>query len=123
MSALEGLLVQVKGNALAVSATNRYGETAIVLPPYDGTHLMQGEPNGFAMRVDDGSFVTHKDQSTMLYAVSTGDLLSGIQGPLAYNYGYYKIEPLSAPKVFPQDRLLPQLPAMEGDQIIFCPDA
>jgi predicted extracellular nuclease len=115
--ALEGMLVQVKGNALAVSATNKFGETAIVLPPYDSMHLMQGGQNGFAMRVDDGSFVTHKDQSTMLYAAATGDLLSGIQGPLAYNYGYYKIEPLSAPKVNAQDRLLPQLPVMEGNQI------
>jgi len=115
--ALEGMLVQVKGNALAVSATNKYGETSIVLPSYDGMHLMQGEQNGFAMRVDDGSFVTHKDQSTMLYAAATGDLVYGIQGPLAYNYEYYKIEPLSAPMVIPQDRFLPQLPAMEGNQI------
>ncbi len=115
--ALEGMLVQVTGNALAVSATNKYGETALVLPSYNAVHLMQGGQNGFAVRVDDGSFVTHKDQSTMLYAVITGDLLSGIRGPLAYNYGYYKIEPLSAPRVIPQDRVLPQLPATEPNQI------
>ena len=115
--ALEGMLVQVTGNVLAVSATNKFGETALVLPSYNEVHLMQGGQNGFAMRVDDGSFITHMDQSTMIYAAATGDLLSGIRGPLAYNYGYYKIEPLSAPRVIRQDKLLPQLPAAEPNQI------
>jgi predicted extracellular nuclease len=114
---LEGMLVQVKGSAVAVSATNKYGETALILPGYDIAHLMQGSDNGMAIRVDDGSFVTHTDQTTMTYAAATGDTLSGISGPLAYNYGYYKIEPLSPPQVFAQDRLLPSLPEISDNQV------
>lgn len=114
---LEGMLVQVKGSALAVSATNKYGETALILPRYDIDHLMQGSENGMAIRVDDGSFVTHTDQTTMSYAATSGDMLTGLSGPLAYNYGYYKIEPLNLPQVIAQDRLLPSLPETTTGQI------
>lgn len=96
---LEGMLVQIAGPVKAVSPTNKYGETTLVHPLYTDSHLMQGEQNGMAIRVDDASFVTHSDQSTMLYAATTGDLLYDISGPLAYNYGYFKIEPLAAPRV------------------------
>jgi predicted extracellular nuclease len=63
-----------------------------------------------AIRVDDGSFVTHVDQSTMSYAAATGDTLSDIYGPLAYNYGYYKIEPISPPLVDKNPIIIDALP-------------
>jgi predicted extracellular nuclease len=115
--ALEGMLVQVQGAARAVSPTNKYGETAVVLPAYDIDHLMQGDENGMAIRLDDGSAATHTDQSTMLYAAVTGDLLSGISGPLAYNYGYYKIQPLNLPQIQPQASPLPELPPASAGQL------
>ncbi|HSM25132.1 MAG TPA: lamin tail domain-containing protein, partial [Anaerolineaceae bacterium] len=108
--ALEGMLVQIEGPARAVSPTNKYGETALVLPLYSGTHLMHGEENGFAIRVDDGSFVTHTDQSTMPYAAATGDLFSNVSGPLSYTYGYYKIQPLSTPIIEKQPTIIDALP-------------
>ncbi len=114
--ALEGMLVSVNGPVKAVSPTNKYGETAVVLPLYTGTHLMQGEPTGMAIRVDDGSFTTHTDQSSMLYAATTGDLLYDISGPLTFNYGYFKIEPLSAPRVEPQSQLMDPLSPTISDE-------
>lgn len=114
--ALEGMLVSVNGPVKAVSPTNKYGETAVVLPLYTGTHLMQGEPTGMAIRVDDGSFTTHTDQSSMLYAATTGDLLYDISGPLTFNYGYFKIEPLSAPRVEPQSQLVDPLSPTTSDE-------
>ena len=108
--ALEGMLVTVDGQAKAVSPTNKYGETALVLPLNKISHLMQGGENGMAIRVDDSSFVTHTDQSSMSYAASTGDYLSDITGPLAYNYGYYKIEPLTPPIVEKESVIIDALP-------------
>jgi len=108
--ALEGMLVSVDGPAKAVSPTNQYGETALILPLYSVTHLMHGGENGMAIRVDDSSFETHSDQSTMSYAASTGDYISGIIGPLAYNYGYYKVEPLTPPIVEKEATIIDALP-------------
>jgi len=113
---LEGMLVQAAGPAKAVSPTNKYGETALVLPLYEETHLLQGEPNGMAIRVDDGSFVTHADQSTMSYAAATGDTLADIYGPLAYNYGYYKIEPISPPRVDKNPIIIDALPQTASNE-------
>lgn len=113
---LEGMLVQVTGPAKAVSPTNKYGEIALVLPLYSDTHLLQGEPNGMAIRVDDGSFVTHTDQSTMSYAAATGDTLSDIYGPLAYNYGFFKIEPISPPRVDKNPIIIDALPQTASNE-------
>lgn len=113
---LEGMLVQIEGAAKAVSPTNKYGETALVLPLYTDTHLLQGEQNGFAIRIDDGSYVTHEDQSTMLYAAATGDVFYNISGPLSYNYGYYKIEPLSIPRIEKKPAVIDALPTTAVDE-------
>ncbi len=113
---LEGMLVQVSSPAKVVSPTNKYGETALVLPLYEETHLLQDEPNGMAIRVDDGSFVTHADQSTMSYAAATGDTLADIYGPLAYNYGYYKIEPISPPRIDKNPIIIDALPQTANNE-------
>jgi predicted extracellular nuclease len=114
--ALEGMLVSVNGPVKAVSPTNKYGETAVVLPLYTGDHLMQGEQTGMAIRVDDGSFITHTDQSSMLYAAITGDTLYDISGPLTFNFGYFKIEPLSAPRVEHQSQMMGALPPTTSEE-------
>ncbi len=113
---LEGMLVEVTGSVRAVSPTNKYGETAVVFPSYDIQHLMLGEENGMAIRLDDGSTETHTDQSTMMYAAKTGDLLSGIRGPLGFNYGYYKIEPIAQPMIVSQEQLISELPATQSGE-------
>ena len=69
-----------------------------------------------AIRVDDGSFVTHADQSTMSYVAATGDTLSDIYGPLAFNYGYFKIEPISPPRVDKKPIIIDALPQTANNE-------
>jgi hypothetical protein len=108
--ALEGMLVQVSGPAAAVSPSNKYGEFSLVLPYHNMERLLHGEQNGMAITVDDGSSLTHSDQSTMPYIVTTGDSISDMSGPLAYTFDSYKIELLHPPQITTQSRLLPDLP-------------
>ncbi len=103
---LEGMLVTVPQEVVAVGPTNRYGETPVVpasvvsnLP--DGKHIPRGVEDGFLMFVDDGSFGSYNSAEGMPYRASTGDHLLIPAGPLAYTYGAYKIEPLQAPTVQP----------------------
>jgi predicted extracellular nuclease len=93
--ALEGMLVQVSGPAVAVSPITKYGEFVIVLEEQGVTRLYQGQDNGIAIMVDDGSSVTHQDGSTLPLFVTSGDLITDLVGPLAYTYSHYKVEPLS----------------------------
>ncbi len=97
--ALEGMLVQVSGPAVAVSPTNKYGEYVVVLQKHGVNRLYQGNDNGFSIVVDDGSNIEHVNSSLLPYTVTTGDTLSGLIGPLAYTYSQYKIEPIAAPIV------------------------
>ncbi len=92
---LEGMLVQVSGPAVAVSPINKYGEFVIVLAEHGVERLYQGQDNGIAIVVDDGSNVTHQDASTISQVVTSGDIITDLVGPLAYTYGRYKIQPLS----------------------------
>jgi len=114
--ALEGMLVQIEESARAVSPTNKYGETALVLPLYNGTHLLQGEENGLAIRIDDGSSVTHTDQSTMPYAAATGDIFYNVSGPLSYTYGYYKIQPTSNLEIEKRAAIVDALPTTASNE-------
>ena len=98
---LEGMLVQVSGEAVAVSPTSKYGETVLVLSKHNVKRLWQGEENGFAIMVDDDSSAVHTDRSTLNFAVKTGDVVSNLLGPLAFTYGRYKIEPLTLPTIQP----------------------
>ena len=97
--ALEGMLVQVTKPTLAVSPTNKYGEYVVVLQEHGVNRLFQGNDNGIAIVVDDGSNVEHSDNSLLPYTVTTGDTLSGLIGPLAYTYSQYKIEPVTVPTI------------------------
>ncbi len=114
--ALEGMLVQIEGSARAVSPTNKYGETALVLPLYNRTHLLQGEENGLAIRIDDGSSVTHTNQSTMSYAAATGDVFFNVSGPLSYTYGYFKIQPTSNLEIEKQATIIDALPRTANNE-------
>lgn len=117
---LEGMLVQVTRSAVAVAPTTKYGEYVIVLPEYAAegqlTHIYQGEDNGFAIVVDDGTNLTHSDNTTLPYTVATGDIVNNLVGPLAYTYGQYKIEPISSPLISASDfRPTPLQPASEDE--------
>jgi len=114
--ALEGMLVQVTGPAVAVAPMNRYGEISVVLPSHEVTRLWQGEDNGMMIMTDDGSSETHSDQSHLDYVASTGDQVSALIGPLAFTYGNYKIELLEAPVVEAEPIQLPNLGAIANNQ-------
>jgi len=114
--ALEGMLVQVSEPTIAISPTSRYGEYVVVQSDLGVDRLWQGKPTGVMIMVDDGTSDVHDDSSNLEYVVTTGDVVEGLLGPLAYTYGRYKIEPLLTPKVT-STRVLPDpLPALEEDQ-------
>ncbi len=114
--ALEGMFVQVSGPAVAVAPTNRYGEFSLVRAEHDVERLWQGEENGMAIMVDDGSSTTHDDSSMLDFAINTGDEVSGLVGPLAYTYGSYKIEPVAVQKITSAEAVLPSLPMLAADE-------
>ena len=95
--ALEGMLVAVDEPALVVGPTTRFGESALVLAKHEISRVMRGEQNGLLIMVDDGSSEEHADRSTLPYAVSTGDQITSLEGPLAFTFGQYKIEPNHPP--------------------------
>jgi predicted extracellular nuclease len=107
--ALEGMLVKVSQPAVAVGPTSKYGETPLVRADWDVQRIMRGDPRGMLIFVDDGSDMTHQDQSTLPFALQTGDSVVDIYGPLAYTYENYKIEPIAVPVVTPVDHPLPTL--------------
>jgi predicted extracellular nuclease len=106
---LEGMLVQVSGPAVAVAPTSKYGETALVRAEWEIERVMQGDPTGMLIFVDDGSDTTHYDLTTLPFALQTGDTASGIVGPLTFKYEAYEIEPLTMPDITPVTRPLPAL--------------
>ncbi len=114
--ALEGMFVQVTGPAVAVAPTNRYGEYALVRAEHEVERLWQGEENGIAILVDDGSAATHDDSSMLAYVINTGDQVSGLAGPLAYTFGSFKVEPVTVQKITPAESELPSLPPLASDE-------
>jgi predicted extracellular nuclease len=113
---LEGMLVQVSEPARAISPTSRYGEYVVVREDLGVDRVWQGEPAGQMIMVDDGSSDVHEDRSTLDYTVTTGDLIEGLVGPLAYTYGRYKIEPLLMPSVTTYREIPEPLPKLEDGQ-------
>ncbi|MGD8850621.1 MAG: endonuclease/exonuclease/phosphatase family protein, partial [Anaerolineales bacterium] len=105
----EGMLAEVDEPAVVVGPSSRYGEFVLVLAKHDTTRLYHGEETGWLIHVDDGSEIAHNDRSTLPYALSTGDRVFEVRGPLAYTYGNYKIEPLSPPQFEAQPVTLPSL--------------
>ncbi|MCB2178621.1 lamin tail domain-containing protein [bacterium] len=114
--ALEGALVTVNQDAIVVDSTDYYGEFAFVLAKDGRERLFQGEDNGIIIIADDGSSMTHEDQSTLPYAVSTGDTVRNLTGPLSYTFNNYKIETLAAPTIIPGGRSYDPLPNLEEGQ-------
>ena len=112
---LEGMLVSA-GESVVVAPTNRYGEFAFVLAYYDRERLYRGEDNGIIIMSNDGSTEVHADQSTLPYAVSNGDLISGLTGPLSFSFGNYKIEPVTTPTIVKNPAELPALSPIPEDQ-------
>jgi predicted extracellular nuclease len=115
--ALEGMLVKVTEPGLAIAPVSKYGEYVLVTKSWDIDRIMRGEPNGMMVFVDDGSAITHYDQSTLPYVVKTGDFVGDIIGPLAYTYENYKIQPLYIPTVIAVDPVVPKLPALKEGEI------
>ncbi len=113
---LEGMFVQVTQPAIAVAPTNRYGEYALVLAEHGVERLWQGEPAGWAIVVDDGSYGAHDDRSTLSYVVNAGDQVTNLVGPLAYTFGNYKIEPVVTPQITPAEGEPPSLPLLAEDE-------
>jgi len=98
---LEGMLVQVEEKGVVVGPTSRYGEFVLVRSSNGVERLWQGdeEHNGLAIMVDDGDSVVHENQSTLDFAVNTGDVIQDLIGPLAYTFGRFKIEPIVKPSI------------------------
>ena len=113
--ALEGMLVSAPGPNRAVSPTSKYGEYVIVPPGHKEVRLWRGQEHGFAIMVDDGSSAKHESSETLPYTVTTGDIIKNIEGPLAFSYGHYKIEPVQAPTVIAAEHPLPELPLVPDD--------
>lgn len=113
---LEGMLVQVTEPAVAIAPVSPYGEYVLVVQTWDIDRVMRGEPKGMMIFVDDGSDITHYDQSTLPYVVKTGDVVGDILGPLAYTYENYKVQPITMPTVIPINSPLPSLPPLAGGE-------
>jgi predicted extracellular nuclease len=114
--ALEGMLVQISEPVVAVGPTSRYGETALVRPEWGVDRIMKGDPTGLIIFIDDGGADTHNDSSTLAFPLKTGDSLLRAEGPLAFTYDNYKIEPISLPEISPVERPLPELdPVASGE--------
>ena len=93
--ALEGTLVSVPETSATVGPTTRYGEFAVVLSKHGLSRAWQGSDHGLLIHVDDGSSTIHESRDSIPNAVTVGDTVSRLIGPLAYTFGNYKIEPIA----------------------------
>ncbi len=89
---LEGCLVELNGWAVVVGPSTRYGEFVVALEADGISRSWQDRDHGNLIHIDDGSSVTHDSADTLPYALSVGDSIRYVGGPLAYTYGNYKIE-------------------------------
>ncbi len=113
---LEGMMVQVSEPALVVGPTTRYGEFTVVLPEHQISRLWSAEDSGVGIIVDDGSYRSHDDRSSLEVVVGVGDKVADIVGPLAYTFGNYKVEPVQPPRVIDLEQRLPTLPRTAVDE-------
>ena len=122
MESLEGMLVRVEDTAVAVAPTTKYGETVFVAEKWGVDEIRRSEEVGFLIFTDDGSAMTHLDQSTMPYAVAKGDEATNLVGPLAFTFDNYKIElmeplPRMGSELPFRERPLPTFPAVAPNQL------
>ena len=106
---LEGMLVIIDQPALVVAPTTKYGEYGMVYASQGVTSVPRTADVGYVMLGDDGSSVTHEDETTQAIAVTVGDMVTGLMGPLAYTFDNYKIEPVQLPEVVVAERPLPTI--------------
>ena len=92
--AREGMLVTVPETAGVVAPTTRFGEFAVLPLSLWQDQVRRSAPGGSLIIVNDGSSVSHDDQTTQPIVVTVGDTISGLVGPLAYSFGNFKIEPI-----------------------------
>ena len=111
----EGMLVSVE-TAVVIAPTTRFGEYTIVPEEWGVSQLARTDAVGYDIFVNDGSTVAHEDQSTMAYAVQSGDQVQNLVGVLAFSFGNYKIEPIAVPEVVMGERPLPSLPLLADNQ-------
>ena len=112
----EGMLVLV-ATAVVIAPTTRFGEYTIVAEEWGVTHLARTDAVGFDIFVDDGSEMAHEDQSTLPYAVQSGDQVQDLVGVLAFSFGNYKIEPIVQPEIVMGKRPLPMLPLLAPNEL------
>jgi len=113
---LEGMLVSISGDAIVSGPAGRYGEFSIILDYHGLDRVFQYEDTGMVIRVDDGTNYVHESQEKMDHALSQGDSVSGIVGPLAFTYGNYKIEPIEEYSVEIKTIELPMLDPLEENE-------
>lgn len=114
---LEGMLVSVDEEAVVIGPTTRYGEYVLLRESWDQESARRTDEAGHFIFVDDGSEIAHENQSTLFYpAVTRGDVITGLIGPLAYTFGQYKIEPVDVPEIIPGERPLPAVRPARADE-------
>jgi uncharacterized repeat protein (TIGR01451 family) len=111
----EGMLVGVE-SAVVIAPTNRFGEYVVVADDWGISQIARTDAVGIDIFVDDGSEVAHEDQTTLPYAVKSGDRIQDLVGVLAFTFGHYKIEPLTPPEIVVEERPLPGLPRLGPDE-------
>ncbi len=112
---LEGCLVEVPDWGVVVGPSTRYGEFVLVLEEAGVTRSWQNQDHGNLIHVDDGSSVTHDYADTLPYTLDVGDSILYLEGPLAFTYGNYKIEPITEDVVIRTGKLtLDPLPPLEA---------
>ncbi|MEM9777367.1 MAG: endonuclease/exonuclease/phosphatase family protein, partial [Chloroflexota bacterium] len=128
--AREGMLVSLDSYAVAVGPTNRFGETPL-FPVSLAEFLVSGAPllyrgmeplNDSIIFLDDGSFAAYTSGDELPLALSTGDVVSTVSGPLAFTFGNYKIEPADISQITIEpstyaDQQVEQRPEQEGNQV------
>jgi predicted extracellular nuclease len=113
---LEGMLVIIDEPARVVAPTTKYGEFVMVYASEGVESVLRTAAVGYLMFGDDGSSITHEDESTQPIVVTVGDTISGLMGPLAYTFDNYKIEPLVLPEIVTGERPLATIrPAAENE--------
>jgi predicted extracellular nuclease len=101
--ALEGMLVL--GKKLRVtSATNRFGEFGAVNKHLGIKRVFEDDPDGT------GEIIFADDAGGLLLNLKTGDEVYGLEGPLDYTFGAYKVLPSEAnPPKIKEKRLRPDV--------------
>jgi predicted extracellular nuclease len=114
---LEGMLVMIDQPAIAISSVNKYGETFAILEKNDVTRIMQGEPSGYLLCIDDGVSLTFNNLDEIEYPITQGSVINQVVGPLAYAYNIFMVEPILPIQIDYADLPLPTFTPTTDGQI------